>query len=372
MERQRDFDFIDEDGLKSDVVVENGGLRNRSGQSYTALILPPLRFLSAQALERISSFAAAGGRVLFAGGAPESIVDRSYQDGIPGKKHAFFRDPPANVTLLERFDVGVLDNLPRADVLLSPAAPEVKYLRRSLQDAEVYFFFNEGNQKIETMASLEGAGGAELWDAQTGQRAALPSTRADGMVKLPLWLEPYATAVVILREGGVQDNIAHPHRLRAISKLDGNWELKLEGKSMTGPLRPWSDLGMSGYWGEGMYQKSFRYTGPVPEGGLWLDLGEVRYAAHVWLNGRDLGPRAWGPYRWEVSDAIRPGENTLQVEVANTRANELAGDAARFNEIEKRGWLKNSYVKMYLKFDQEMVPSGLIGPVILATAERAQ
>jgi hypothetical protein len=105
---------------------------------------------------------------------------------------------------------------------------------------------------------------------------------------------------------------------------------------------------------------------------LWLDLGEVRYAARVRLNGRDLGPRAWGPYRWDISDAVRPGANKLEVEVANTRANELAGDAARLKDIEEKGWLRNSYVKMYLKFDQEMLPSGLLGPVALTKTEPAQ
>jgi len=33
--------------------------------------------------------------------------------------------------------------------------------------------------------------------------------------------------------------------------------------------------------------------------------------------------------------------------------------------MEAKGWLKNSYVNTYLKFDREMVPSGLVGPVRL-------
>lgn len=55
--------------------------------------------------------------------------------------------------------------------------------------------------------------------------------------------------------------------------------------------------------------------------------------------------------------------------MANTGANELAGDPDRFREIERKGLLTNSYIKMYLKFDQEMISSGLIGPVVLSTAE---
>jgi hypothetical protein len=55
----------------------------------------------------------------------------------------------------------------------------------------------------------------------------------------------------------------------------------------------------------------------------------------------------------------------LEVEVTNTAANELAGSPERLKEIESRGWLQNSYSRIYLKFDAEMVPSGLLGPVRL-------
>ena len=59
----------------------------------------------------------------------------------------------------------------------------------------------------------------------------------------------------------------------------------------------------------------------------------------------------------------RSGVNKLEVEVTNTRANELAADDAKVRELQERGWLTNSYIGMYLKFDKEMIPSGLLGPV---------
>jgi hypothetical protein len=73
--------------------------------------------------------------------------------------------------------------------------------------------------------------------------------------------------------------------------------------------------------------------------------------------------RAWRPFRWPVAEAITSGANLLEVEVTNTAANELAGSPQRLKEVESRGWLKNSYSRIYLKFDAEMVPSGLLGPV---------
>ena len=91
----------------------------------------------------------------------------------------------------------------------------------------------------------------------------------------------------------------------------------------------------------------------------------VRYSAALKLNGRDLGARAWRPFEWNITAALRPGDNTLEIEVRNTAANELAGNPARVAEIEGKGWLVNSYYRTYSKFDAEMVPSGLAGPVRL-------
>ncbi|WP_168122403.1 hypothetical protein [Paenibacillus sp. HB172176] len=47
-----------------------------------------------------------------------------------------------------------------------------------------------------------------------------------------------------------------------------------------------------------------------------LDLGHVRGTAEVWLNGRELGVRAWSPYRFKLD--VRPGTQHLRIRVTNT------------------------------------------------------
>jgi hypothetical protein len=98
---------------------------------------------------------------------------------------------------------------------------------------------------------------------------------------------------------------------------------------------------------------------------LTLDLGQVLYSAHVWVNGHDLGTRAWRPFTWDVTRYLQPGSNQIQVEVRNTAANELSGDPVRLAQVQALGWLTGSYFSTYSKFDAEMVPSGLIGPVLI-------
>ncbi|ASA25782.1 hypothetical protein [Paenibacillus donghaensis] len=47
-----------------------------------------------------------------------------------------------------------------------------------------------------------------------------------------------------------------------------------------------------------------------------LELGHVRGTAEVWLNGRPLGVRAWGPYRFKLDAG--PGTHHLRIRVTNT------------------------------------------------------
>ncbi len=49
--------------------------------------------------------------------------------------------------------------------------------------------------------------------------------------------------------------------------------------------------------------------------------------AHLYLNDTDLGILWKKPFRAEITGALRQGSNLLRLEVANTWANGLAGDA---------------------------------------------
>jgi hypothetical protein len=55
----------------------------------------------------------------------------------------------------------------------------------------------------------------------------------------------------------------------------------------------------------------------APEGACHLDLGRVCHGAEVWLNGRALGARLWGPYVLDATGRLRAGRNELMVRVGN-------------------------------------------------------
>jgi hypothetical protein len=100
---------------------------------------------------------------------------------------------------------------------------------------------------------------------------------------------------------------------------------------------------------------------------LFLDLGRVEVMASVRLNGKDLGIVWTPPMCVEITEASQPGENVLEVAVANLWPNRLIGD--RFLPPEKRvAWTAwNPFSK-----DTPLLESGLLGPVVVRLAQEAE
>ena len=105
---------------------------------------------------------------------------------------------------------------------------------------------------------------------------------------------------------------------KTLAELDGDWALDLNGKPVTTPLKSWEDLGTQSFAGPATYRKQFTVSA-VPAGNrLFLEIADVNDYAKVKLNGKELEGRAWQPYRWEVTNLVKPGSNDLEVEVRTT------------------------------------------------------
>jgi hypothetical protein len=94
----------------------------------------------------------------------------------------------------------------------------------------------------------------------------------------------------------------------------------------------------------------YRRTVPLPperaRGRVFLALGDVAATAEVRVNGRPAGVRVAPPWRFDVSELVRPGENRIEIRVFNTLANHYLTIPTRY-----RGSTR----------------SGLIGPVRIET-----
>jgi hypothetical protein len=73
-------------------------------------------------------------------------------------------------------------------------------MARSLQDADVYLFFNEGAKTTSHSVTLESVGKTvEVWDPQTGSVSPLGSIPGKRSVTVKLDLKPYETELLTVR-----------------------------------------------------------------------------------------------------------------------------------------------------------------------------
>jgi hypothetical protein len=94
----------------------------------------------------------------------------------------------------------------------------------------------------------------------------------------------------------------------------------------------------------------------------YLNLGELSVMAKVKLNGNEVGGLWVAPYRLNISEAIKTGKNTLEIEVVNLWRNQLIKDKQRPEE-EKYTWLVTDDIKP----ESRLQPSGLLGPLTIET-----
>ena len=162
-------------------------------------------------------------------------------------------------------------------------------------------------------------------------------------------------------------------------QLKGPWNVTFaEGWGPAEPvqfdeLTPWDeneDPEIKYFSGTAVYRKKFNLTDKEAAGLVKLSLGKVCYIAKVRVNGKDLGTVWTHPWTADLTGAVKPGENELEIQVANTWLNRLVGDAGlpkekrrtNTNVVYEKGKRK---LRAFQSFGSEdpLMPSGLMGPV---------
>jgi hypothetical protein len=163
--------------------------------------------------------------------------------------------------------------------------------------------------------------------------------------------------------------------------LDGPWLVTFGGdrfapdSTVFDSLYSWSispDPGIQFFSGIASYRNSFEIDpGDIKEGQpVILDLGRVQEVAEVFINDLNAGILWCEPYRTDITKYIRPGKNSLVIEVANVWANRLCGDA-RLAPGDRVSNTNITRLPNAWSYPMETIPndaynlreSGLLGPV---------
>ena len=217
-EHQVDFDVVSEDALAQDLALHNGRFETMSGNAYRTVILPSASLISEAALDRLHTFASAGGRVIFLGRTPSLIATRTILNARAAMADDFAwatliptdlpptptpgdqppAEPPAPQTIPAGTLRAILATLPPQDVTLDQPDPAIRLLKRRWKDADLYFFFNEGSAASTHTITLSGpAKTASAWNPQTGQSKPVHATQYKNGLRVATTLPAYETLVLI-------------------------------------------------------------------------------------------------------------------------------------------------------------------------------
>ena len=420
-----DYEVIDTEKFLNDLAFENGMLTLPYGARFKILALGKLIGKNGAILKKLQELANQG--AIITGIRPEkpvaenqALVDRLWtSEPFKGKSKGRIYETPTS-EILQMLNVPPDFDYPdkqssRLDYQ-TKNSPVLDYIHYQKGDLDFYLVRNTRNQTVSRLCSFRQNGKSpEIWHPVTGEIIPVSVYNQTGRhIDIPLTFAPYSSYFVVFGESRtghftaisssvhppqieyVQDGILfhengkytlnHGSKATSIDNivntlaLTGEWTVRFD-KNWGGPeqvqfpeLISWSDSpdeGIKYYSGTATYAKTFTFDKPA-EGSIFLDLGRVEEVADVWMNGQPLGIVWTPPYRFDVTDVLKQGENMLRIEVINTWNNRIVGDITG-NHPKKYTWTNvDTYSKTrspnnVLWKDTPLMESGLLGPVCIQT-----
>lgn len=393
-----DFDFCSAE-LIAQAAVRARRLVLPSGANYAYLCLPKADRMTLPLARKIRELVTAGARVI-AGPRPR---------GTPGLTDYPGADAELEMIAAELWDGGrLIKDRPLTEIFKEDGLlPDfegagLSYVHRRTPEAEIYFVSHQQNRIRDVRCTFRVSGRRpELWNPETGNLHALPDyEEAAGRTTIPLRFTPMQSWFVVFpaetRSTLPPTGTRNWAEFRTQAPLGGPWMVSFDPR-WGGPtervafaeLTDWSkhaDPSIHYYSGTATYSTRFDLVSTRP--GLHLDLGTVKVMARVRVNGHDCGIVWKPPYRVDIAAALRPGTNTLEIDVVNLWINRLIGDEqlppdSQWKDfetlIEWPEWFKTgaprrsgrftfSTAQYYTK-DSPLASSGLLGPVTLQVSQ---
>jgi hypothetical protein len=387
-----DYDYVNTDILLHKMSVgADGSLRVAGspampdGMSYRVLVLPPTTQMTPEVLRKLHELVVAGATVV--GERPLSSPSLLHypdadadvhalaadlwgdMDGVTYNQHAFGKGTVYWGLALDEV-LSRLKDPPDFDSS-APLEDAPVWVHRRTKDADIYFVANQADSPVHLDARFRVAGkAAQIWRPMSGdigaaiggvQTVAHLDDRSGnrqpgiepaayisqpGFTTLPLDLAERESVFVVFPNEAATSSGTNPAVSETrVATVAGPWELSFPAGLGALPnlslekLASWTenaDPGVKYFSGTATYTKTVEADAAwfKPGARIYLDLGKVRDLANVQVNGKPVGLVWAPPYRLDVTGALKPGTNRLEINVTNEWTNRLIGD--RLLPVEKR------------------------------------
>jgi hypothetical protein len=382
-----DYDFLNTDILLHHTSVVDGRVHVEGsaempeGMSYRVLVLPPTTQMTPEVAHKLHELVAAGATIVgerpmsspslaHGGGADAEVESLALDlwgdmDGVTLNQHGFGKGMTYWGLSLDEVlhRVGTAPDFKASGSLDNPPA----WIHRHLADGDIYFVVNQADEPVHLNARFRVSGkDVQVWHPmdgamtsdKPGDAAAYTSvvrmpdrsvnkqpgiepalyTMPSGFTEVPLDLAERESVFVVFRNAAPA-----PQRTAAVAMetklttLSGPWTLSFPAKWGAPPsvqmpaLTSWTenaDAGVKYFSGTATYTRTVTAAATwfKPGQHVWIDLGKVRDIAEVKVNGKSAGLVWAPPYRVDVTSALRPGVNKLEIAVTNEWTNRQIGD----------------------------------------------
>lgn len=196
----------------------------------------------------------------------------------------------------------------------------------------------------------------------------------DNRTEIPVKLDPNGSLFIVFENSTKikeKNSGINWIEYKEIMNIDGEWKVSFNPDfgGNTEPiefrhLSDWtnnSNFNIKHYSGTAVYSTQIVLdSSDIMKNTIYINLGEVYNIAEVRVNNINCGITWTPPFIINISDAIKHGQNNIDIEVSNTWRNRLIGDYI-IPENERITW---STAPDFYK-DLPLLKSGLIGPVVI-------
>ncbi len=355
-----DFDVINTDVLMNRMKVSDGKLVLPDGLNYKLLVLPDKKDIPEDVVKKVEKMIDAGAKVL--------IQNPEIAKRIDGD---FYK----NMSIDE-----VLEKLSIAKDFTGDATT-MDFIHRKSDKTDIYFVRNRTGEPISEDCDFRIVNRKpEFWDPITARQYIISDAKyTDGKTRINVQLPPYGSCFIIF-SSRKRDLSEYKRSIDGLTtEINSPWTLSFP-KNWGAPasvkldkLISWTeseDEGIKYFSGTASYTNSFQISKESLQthSNIFLDLGQVRDVAEVFVNGKPAGILWTSPFRLNIQDYIIEGKNNFEIKVANMWVNRLTGDLKlpagdRFCKTNQPPIIKS---RTQIGDEEYRIQrAGLLGPVVI-------